>query len=290
MRRGNQQYGYMGSILFITFALLSCSPDPGTFPYNLATPEQVIELPKHLKEISGLTYLGKNQLAGIQDEDGYIFLFDLKKGKEEEKIKFQKDGDYEGIAKAGKKIFILRSDGTLFKVKDVDTKKQETKKYNTHLNVDNDTEGLCYDKKHDRLLIACKDDPGEGKKLKGKRAIYAFDLKKKELKKKPVYKIDLKEVKHWLEERGEGVKNFQFKPSGIAVHPLTGEVYIIATAGKLLVVLNESGDIQHVHKLSSFMFKQPEGIAFTEKGDLLISNEGKWGKGNILRFKYQPTP
>ena len=76
-----------------------------------------------------------------------------------------------------------------------------------------------------------------------------------------------------------------FKPSGIAIHPIDGEVYIISSVGKLLIILNRSGKVQNVIELDPKIFRQPEGICFSPKGDMFISNEGQGGKGYILKFK-----
>ena len=253
-------------------------------PYNLAKPTERFTVEKGLREISGLAWYKKDHFVTIQDEDGEIFVFDLSRKKVIDKIKFTKDGDYEDIAMVGKKVYVIRSDGTLFKVKDLGDKDQETKKYKTALDEGNNTEGLCYDEKNKRLLVLCKEDPG--KKLKGKRAIYAWSLKKKKLSKKPVFTIDEDAVETLLDEQGMKTKNFHFKPSGIAIHPLNGKIYVISSVGKVLVVLNSKGWIESVHRLGKKNFEQPEGICFMQNGDLLISNEGKKKKGNILLFKY----
>ena len=274
---------HLASVLLpvtLVLTLNGCGQSNG--PYVLNKPTNKYTVGKGLKEISGLAWYKKDHFATIQDEDGEIYIYDLSKQDVIEKIKFTKDGDYEDIAIVGKKVFVLRSDGTLFKVKDLGDKDQETKKYKTHLDDGNDTEGLCYDENNKRLLILCKEDPG--KKMKGERAIYAWDIAKKELSKKPVIRIKESEVRHHLESKGVKVK--RFKPSGLDVHPITGEIYVIASVGKALVILSGTGEVQEAFPLNEKLFEQPEGICIMENGDLLISNEGKKKKGNILKFEY----
>jgi uncharacterized protein YjiK len=82
-------------------------------------------------------------------------------------------------------------------------------------------------------------------------------------------------------------KKATFHPSGISMHPQTRELYIIASNGKLLVVVDADGNTVAVKSLSSKIFNQPEGICFAPDGTLYISNEGKGSKGNILRFQYK---
>jgi len=93
--------------------------------YDLNTPTERFTVEKGLKEISGLAWYKKDQFVTIQDEDGEIFLFDLSRKKVIEKVKFTKDGDFEDIAMVGKKVYVIRSDGTLFKVKDLGDKNQK---------------------------------------------------------------------------------------------------------------------------------------------------------------------
>ena len=72
-----------------------------------------------------------------------------------------------------------------------------------------------------------------------------------------------------------------FMLSGVAIHPQTKEIYLVATVGKLLFVLTPEGKIRHVVPLSPRVFRQPEGICFKPNGDLIISNEGQDGSSNI---------
>jgi len=87
------------------------------FPYNLQKCNAIYKLPDKLHEISGLGYYKKNELATVQDEKGNIYFFNLKTGKLSEKIDFANDGDYEGIAVVEKQIWVLKSNGNLYRVK-----------------------------------------------------------------------------------------------------------------------------------------------------------------------------
>ena len=48
------------------------------------------ELPAGLEEVSGIAWLGNNQIAAIQDEDGIIFIYDLASSSLKNKIKFSR--------------------------------------------------------------------------------------------------------------------------------------------------------------------------------------------------------
>ncbi|MCC7244226.1 MAG: SdiA-regulated domain-containing protein, partial [Saprospiraceae bacterium] len=85
----------------------------------------------------------------------------------------------------------------------------------------------------------------------------------------------------------EDKPNF-FSPSGIAIHPKTGEIFVISTAKKRLVVLDyTTGQIRFAVRLDKKVMPQPEGISFDAAGNLLISSEGKKGEGLLLKFNYR---
>jgi hypothetical protein len=85
-----------------------------------------------------------------------------------------------------------------------------------------------------------------------------------------------------------GQKSLKFKPSAAAIHPITGELYIISAINDLLVITDRQGEPKIAYEIDGKLFKQPEGIAFTPDGDLIISNEAAdRGVANLLLFKYQ---
>ncbi len=272
-------------------------------PYTLDNPSKKYKLPHCLDEISGLSFLSKNILACIQDEKGILYIFDLEKGKVIEKLAFGEERDYEDIEIVKKNAYILQSNGTILKVRNIEDGTPKVKKYNTRLSKKNDAEGLAYDDESNALLIACKDSPAlkkKGSTLNGKRAIYRFDLDTKEISKKPVCIIDLEDLKHpigyfsntksltGLIKRLNPLKgDINFCPSGIAIHPKTKNFYIISSVDKMLIVLNREGQVISSNKLNKKIFRQPEGICFNSDGDMFISNEKNGARANILMFSYK---
>ncbi|MCK4345875.1 MAG: hypothetical protein KAX05_11375 [Bacteroidales bacterium] len=271
-------------------------------PYDLANPDTKYILPDFLQEISGMSYYDKDKIACIQDEKAIIYILTLEKKKITSKYYFGKGGDYEGIAIAGKTAFALKNCGEIYEIENFNKKDRKVKKYKTPLSLKNDTEGLCFDPGTNSLLIVCKGSQSIEKEnaFEGHRSIYSFDLEEKKLNKKPHYLIDLKKIDNYkdyslftkfsikIAKKLRLIENeIIFQPSGIAIHPIHDEIYIISNIGKLLIVLDRSGKVLDVKDLDSKLFIQPEGICFSPGGDLFISNEGQGGKGYILRFKYQ---
>ena len=269
------------------------------FPYKMDTPNKVFKLPNELVEISGLSISSSGkELIAIQDEDGMIFSIDKKSGDVVDYFNFWKKGDYEGVEVVGSHIFVVKSTGTIYKIDFPNEANQNVEKFNFFLSKENDVEGLCYDQKNNRLMLACKAKPGKEAKFKHKKGIYCLDLGNMELSKQPVYMVSLEEVQNYLDTKpiirklekvmeffqpGEG--GFTFAPSAIAIHPISGHIYITSAVGKLLLVMDTAGKILHIENLKKKLHAQPEGICFDKDGTLYIANEGKSGKGKILTFK-----
>jgi len=271
-----------------------------SIPYNLKEPNLELELPTSLDEVSALSW-ANGQLAMVQDEQGILFLYDIEKDTIASKIAFALPGDFEGVEIVGDTAFMLRSDGILFWVNLTEGENPERHMIRTWLGERADTEGLGYDAQSGNLLIACKEPSHYQNGNERWRSVFAFDPATEILDETPVLTIDLFEIKGLLTRTAETEKQKEraiefapdkkksFKPSAIAVHPLTGHYYVLASAGKLLLVIDKQGRIISANHLSRKRFSQPEGICFSPEGDLFISNEARDETALLLRFPYQPN-
>jgi uncharacterized protein YjiK len=257
--------------------------------YDYEEPKLIGDLPAELDEISGLSVAPghRNELLAIQDEQGKIFRLNAKTGGLLWAITFWKDGDYEAVEAVGEDIWVAKSTGTLYQVTNAGKPNQNVEKYNSFLTGDNDVEGLAYDPSRNRLLLACKKDAKDDGNDKNGRYIYAFDLATKTLSEKPVFAIEREAVKNYLAKCEKTTEHeqlcdffitrdeYDLAPSAIAVHPKTGQLFITSSVGKVLMVLNPDGQIDHLQRLNKDLFAQPEGLAFDEDGTLYISTEKK---------------
>lgn len=232
------------------------------------------ELPEVLREVSGIAYLDEQRFATVQDEEGTIFIYNHADGKIEKEIPFAPPGDYEDITVASNTAYIVRADGRLYEVP-MEGKKSDVKEYSTPLTVKHNVEGLFYDGANNRLLIAIKNNEPHTKDYKG---IYAFNLQRNKFEEKAEYQINLKED---LLNNGSGKETF--RPSGLAIHPQTKELYVLDGPGARLLLLSNDGKAKQVYHLGS-NYPQAEGITFSPDGRLFISNEGK-KRGNIIETK-----
>lgn len=266
--------------------------------YDLPNPDETFILPSVLHEISGLALYDSATVACVQDEVGMIFFYDLIKRSVTDNVTFYENGDYEDIAIADGIFYVIRSNGSLFKIRDlkkpfppIEFKLKDI----PHRNI----EGLCYDRLNNRLIIAPKDKADKDSKASVKQGLYVFNLIKGELSKEPLFGFEPSVIKDFAaannvsgpaeyKKKGEPKKTgIQFDPSAIAVHPVTGKLFLLSADDHMLFVFSMQGDMEYMTYLKPEVFNMAEGITFFNNGDMLISNEGQTGNATILRFRYR---
>lgn len=278
------------------------APPPFQFPYLLHRPDQVMEMPAELEEISGITFSADfKELVAIQDEDGILYFINPRTGIVDRKLPFWDKGDYEDLVfTAPDRLWVVKSTSTIYEIIGWENAGElQVIKHKSHLCKDNNVEGLGYDPRSNSLLMACKGDVIKGGDEKNSRAICRFQLDRKEVHQEPVALVDLQAVRAWLKANkskeeidehfeklfDEDRDEMHFAPSGIAIHPLTGHWYLTSSRGNYLLVMDERGTILFMEKMPPAIHPQPEGITFDREGNLFIANEAKKKKrGNILRF------
>jgi DNA-binding beta-propeller fold protein YncE len=228
------------------------------------------KLPEELEEISGISWLPGNRLAAVQDEYGIILVFGLDQGKILEEIPFAEQGDFEAVAINGKNAYALRSDGVIFEVLDFESGERKVKSYKTPFSIRNNMESLALDGNGSSLLLTPKNRDLESG---GSKGIYSFSLDSKELEPQPVFGINLEDAEFIANRPAD--MGAVFRPSDMAVHPVTGEIYIVDGVIPQLLIMDDTGIIKDVYPFSEEFFPQPEGIAFSPDGTLFIANEGE---------------
>ncbi|MBK9735063.1 MAG: hypothetical protein IPO92_08900 [Saprospiraceae bacterium] len=154
---------FLTPICFISLFLYACnnSNKKNITPefYDLNNPEIFI-MPDKLFEISGICFDkgSPDTLFSIQDEDGKLFSTVLGK-KDVTQIKFGKKGDYEDVAVTNEKVYVLRSDGTLFSFKKPTFEQQsiDSLKEWKALLPEGEYEGMYGHDASDKLYILCKE-------------------------------------------------------------------------------------------------------------------------------------
>jgi len=249
--------------------------------YDFSKP-YVYKMPEVLDEISGVTYYPRDSsVFAIQDEKGWLFKIHLNMNPLQiEQWKFSSSGDYEDVALADSNFYVLKSKGVLEKFKFSSGDSVQLQSFKIPQNAKNEFETLYYDSSLHQLIVICKNCEDDTKK---QVTTWAFDPSTNSFS--PAFTIETSKIREGL---GDSDKS-RFKPSAAAVHPLTGELYVIASVNHALVILNKDHSVKATYNINRSLFKQPEGLTFTPKGDLIISNESseKGTAADIIFFKYQ---
>ncbi|MEL6916816.1 MAG: SdiA-regulated domain-containing protein [Bacteroidota bacterium] len=262
-------------------------------PYDFNSPE-IMELNKKLKEISGLSYNAiANTMYTHNDEKGHIYEIDMTDGHIINDLKFGEKGDYEGIEVVFDKIVVVENNGNL---NFYNRAANETVKIKTVLTKKNNVEGLCLDADQKLLLMACKGEVLNKESEKNStKEIYAYDMSKKEVIAEPYLQIKRRELLDNFEQNFQKIPNDdlkkyksrikEFSPSGIAVHPVNGNLYIISARGSILLVFDRELQLKQQVFLSKKKAPQPEGICFDHHSNLYIATEGKTSNGKLLKYE-----
>ncbi|WP_018341542.1 SdiA-regulated domain-containing protein [Cytophaga aurantiaca] len=235
--------------------------------YDYAQMKQV-ELEHPLKEISGIAYWAdSNSFVAVNDEKGIMYLLDPQNFRITNKFDFEDAGDYEEIQVYEKTIYILRSDGKIYK-----------------LNFDGTLEILSYTGpkaeyesfyvdvvSNTVVLIPKHSKTGAKEKQTVTYTINASD---------GTYANKKEHVLSWSDLKSTALLH----PSAVAIHPVSKDIYLLASIEKRLIVLNSDWKLLAEYELDRTYFLQPEGITFDPTGNLYITNEGGGGSPTLIQI------
>lgn len=272
-------------LLFVIVFYIGCTSEPervGESPqgYNLNQPS-VLKLPPALDEISGIVYYPKDKsVLAINDEVGWLYKIYLKEDPDIQKWKYSNGADFEDLVLVDSVFYVLESNGNLIRFKFITPDSVDRREFIFPAQDKNEFEILYHHPQKKQLILLCKDCAVDDK---NSLTAFAFNIDSLAYSQAPAYVMDIRKIEDLLDE-----KKLKFKPSAAAIHPLKNELYIISSINKVLVVADLNGIPKKVYKINPKLYKQPEGLTFTSKGDLIISNESAdIGAANILFFKYK---
>ena len=245
--------------------------------------QSTIKLPISLNEISGISYSSEGKLFGHNDEIGVVYQINQTNGKIIKRFQLGSWGieaDFEGIAVAHDRFFLITSKGILYEFREgSDLEKVKFNEIDLGFSSSFEIEGLCYDQATNSLLIASKNYAGKDKKHKGMRAVYSFALETNKLDKTPRFLLSLKELKSKYEFKG-------FYPSAISRNPSTGNFFILSSkGGSSIIEMDSKGNLLNGWKLDNKTHPQPEGLTFDQNGNMLISDESVGRSARITIYK-----
>ena len=237
-------------------------------------------MPPQLREISGLVLTSRGTVLTHDDNAGRISEIDPRTGvllKGFSLMGNQKE-DFEAIAIAGDDIYLMASDGKLFRFREgADGQQVQFIPFDTGLKKACEFEGLTYESDSTRLLMVCKrihDTPG-ARELR----IYRMPL--------PLNRATFSTMTVPLDDVIGSNKWKDFRPSDITIDPNTRNYVIVASHEKGLVVLKPDGDVVRSEPLPGD-HRQAEGIAITRDNILLISDEANVLPAAITLYRWRP--
>ncbi len=264
----------------------SCAPNKKKLSfkdYDLHNP-YILILNDELVEISGICYYPKDtSVFAISDESGNLFKIHLGKNIVTQKWRFDKKRDFEDLYFKDSTIYVLESNGNIYSLNFSPKGDTIYSRKSVFPNIDkkrNEFESLYYDDHLKTFVMICKNCEGDKKNsvtasgFDPETGKYTFSL----------FTIDAAPI-----AKQAGKNKIKLQPSGAAVNPLTKDLWILSAVNHLIVVTDNNGIFKEAFHLDQSMFTQPEGIAFTPTGDLLISNEAgnKYNRATLFIFKHK---
>lgn len=244
--------------------------------YDFNKPK-IVELNTDLDEISGIAYYEKDtSVFAIVDEVGLLYKISLKEPGKEQHWDFGKNKDFEDVVLRDSTFYVLQSNGNIVRVNFEDGKPRSDKyEFLTSSKKKNEFETLFIDEDN-RLRLICKDCEDDDKETLS--TFYFTDTSNEHYSDGP--KLDMTSF-----VQKYGVKK-HLKPSAAAINPVTKEFFLLSSVLKVLLVYSPNGELKEMIKLDPTIYKQPEGLAFTPEGNLIISNEyAQEGLPNLLLIK-----
>lgn len=242
-------------------------------------PAERWDLPHALREISGLARNPAGDLFAHGDEQAEIFQLDRAGHRIVARFTFGEPavhGDFEGIAVAGDRIFLVTSDGVLYAGRPgADGEHVEFVTYATGLGRLCEIEGLAYDPANPSLLLACKE--ARSGQLRHRLAIYRWSIDRRALFPKPVILTGLAPIVRPIGERN-------FHPSDITIDRETGHLLVLAAREAAIAELTPDGEVVQVSRLRRRLHPQAEGIALTDDGSLLIADETAGRRSTLTTY------
>jgi len=250
-----------------------------------ATPDKAVPvgmwiMPPQLREISGLALTSRWTVLTHDDNSGRISEIDPRTGilvKSFSLLGNQKE-DFEAIAIAGVDIYLLASDGKLFRFREgTDGLQVSFMMFDTGLGKQCEFESLAYEADSTRLVMACKRilDKEAPKDL----LIYRLPL--------PLNRATITALQVPLKQVVGSNQWKNFRPSDMTIDPFTRNYVIVASHEKGLLVLTPDGDVVRSEPLPGD-HQQPEGVAITNDSILLISDEANVRPAAITLYKWRP--
>lgn len=265
--------------LFVS--LVACNPASS----DRVSPEEFVSqpfyqwrLPDRLREISGLALTADQRLLAITDEVAVIYEIDFMSGEIVKEFAMGSPpvrGDFEGIAVVGDAVWLMTSDGILYRtVEGADRARVAYSKFDSGLGDYCEFEGLGQDQQ--ALLLACKETGSKKDVLK----VFTLSVSSATPRLSATIEIEQEALADKLEKKN-------IRPSAITRDSGSGNLVLVAAQQKALITLSPDGRlIDAIILPGKGRHRQAEGIEITAAGRLLIADEGGDGKARLAVYRW----
>jgi len=238
------------------------------------------KLPSRMREISGLALTPGGQLFAVDDEQAVIYELDFSTGRLLQAFAVGNPvlrGDFEGIAYLDEHLFLVTSNGILFKVRvGDDGDRVAYQKIDTGLGRQCEIEGLAQDPQRGNLLLACK--KVRKKADISKLSVFVWTAGDTSVDLKARIEVPMEKILAELETPA-------FNPSGIVVDPVTGNLLIIAARQHALISMDRQGNFVGAMMLSPAKWhRQAEGVEASAMAQLIVADEGGKSRARLTVY------
>jgi uncharacterized protein YjiK len=260
------------------------TPGPGALALYDLSRGHILHLPGALEEVSGLTVGPDDRLFAHDDELARIHEVDRERGGTVGRFDAGRRlaGDWEGVAWAGDRLFLVDSDGLLleFPVGRPGTRVR-TRRHPTGAGRLCEIEGLAWDPEERRLLLGCK----SSRVREWDDELVLLGVSGETLALEP--SLDVRVPRELL--RAAGVDP-GLDPSAVVVHPATSTLLVAAGRQGEIVELGRDGGVLGRLAVPPRLLPQLEGMAVDSAGILYLASEGAGGAPRLLRLTPRPPP
>ena len=243
--------------------------------YDLDSPTAYFEMPGRLDEISGLAITVDGRLFGHNDERGAVHEIDRATGEVGKRFSIGEppvEADFEGLAIAGERFFLVTSAGLLYEFREVGDRETSPHRV-TDLGLGSicEVEGLDHDPTADDLVVACKVSSPD----RGFIVIHRVPLDPARPRPAPI-EIARAQLPAF-ELRAD------FQPSSVVVSP-AGTMILVSAAPEAIIEVDPGGRVLAGVDLPGSRHPQPEGLAFGPDATLYVADEQNAASARVTSY------
>jgi uncharacterized protein YjiK len=248
--------------------------------YDLASTEVLRRpLPPPLSEISGMATTGDGRTLAHADERAVVTEIDVSTGQVRKSFGFGtpvEPGDFEGIAVAQGRIYLVTSAGVIYSAEEGKANGTVVfQRFESGAGQFCEIEGLAYDAVGDRLLLPCKQT--RRREWRDRVLVLGVPLRTMKVERMAALSLPQRELKSGL---GGVTPNL----TSIEVHPRTGSWLLLSSSPSAVIEVAPNGTLLGIVRLPQQIHPQPESITFTRDLTLLIADEARGGTAHIAVY------